>query len=88
MPLLPSKARTVHKHTENKENIEGGLDRRSDQATHSHTGTSRHAFLATNQSDTPQCAPTGRAEDANSKNKLKRRQARRQRRMAVIFLPN
>uniref|UniRef100_A0A669BKH2 Tyrosine-protein kinase n=1 Tax=Oreochromis niloticus TaxID=8128 RepID=A0A669BKH2_ORENI len=26
MPLLPSKSRPLHKHTENKENIEGGLD--------------------------------------------------------------
>ncbi|XP_062251331.1 tyrosine-protein kinase ABL2 isoform X1 [Platichthys flesus] len=38
MPLLPSKSRTLHKHTENKENIEGGLDGRSDQGTHSHSG--------------------------------------------------
>uniref|UniRef100_A0A3P8W800 Tyrosine-protein kinase n=1 Tax=Cynoglossus semilaevis TaxID=244447 RepID=A0A3P8W800_CYNSE len=28
MPLLPSKSRPLHKHTENKENIEGGLDGR------------------------------------------------------------
>ncbi|XP_078115119.1 tyrosine-protein kinase ABL2 isoform X2 [Sander vitreus] len=38
MPLLPSKSRTPHKHTENKENIEGGLDGRSDHGTHSHSG--------------------------------------------------
>ncbi|XP_028300075.1 tyrosine-protein kinase ABL2 isoform X2 [Gouania willdenowi] len=38
MPLLPSKSRTIHKHTENKENIEGGLDRRADHGTHSHSG--------------------------------------------------
>ncbi|KAM4548517.1 tyrosine-protein kinase ABL2 isoform 2-T2 [Odontesthes bonariensis] len=38
MPLLPSKSRSVHKHTENKENIEGGLDGRSDSSTHSHSG--------------------------------------------------
>ncbi|XP_040896281.1 tyrosine-protein kinase ABL2 isoform X4 [Toxotes jaculatrix] len=38
MPLLPSKARTPHKHTENKENIEGGLDGRTDHGTHSHSG--------------------------------------------------
>ncbi|XP_061594238.1 tyrosine-protein kinase ABL2 isoform X3 [Cololabis saira] len=38
MPLLPSKSRSVHKHTENKENIEGGLDARSDHSTHSHSG--------------------------------------------------
>ncbi|XP_041861192.1 tyrosine-protein kinase ABL2 isoform X2 [Melanotaenia boesemani] len=38
MPLLPSKSRTLHKHTENKENIEGGLDARSDPGTHSHSG--------------------------------------------------
>uniref|UniRef100_A0A3Q3XNZ5 Tyrosine-protein kinase n=1 Tax=Mola mola TaxID=94237 RepID=A0A3Q3XNZ5_MOLML len=41
MPLLPSKCRTLHKHTENKENIEGGLDGRSDLATHSHSGDGR-----------------------------------------------
>ncbi|KAM8888068.1 tyrosine-protein kinase ABL2 isoform 2-T2 [Synchiropus picturatus] len=35
MPLLPSKSRTLQKHTENKENIEGGLDRRPDQGPHS-----------------------------------------------------
>ncbi|XP_074523979.1 tyrosine-protein kinase ABL2 isoform X2 [Halichoeres trimaculatus] len=38
MPLLPSKSRTLHKHTENKENIEGGLDGRSDHGTQSHSG--------------------------------------------------
>uniref|UniRef100_A0A8D2ZZC9 Tyrosine-protein kinase n=1 Tax=Scophthalmus maximus TaxID=52904 RepID=A0A8D2ZZC9_SCOMX len=32
-PLLPSKSRTLHKHTENKENIEGGLDGRTDHGT-------------------------------------------------------
>uniref|UniRef100_A0A3Q3EGL0 Tyrosine-protein kinase n=1 Tax=Labrus bergylta TaxID=56723 RepID=A0A3Q3EGL0_9LABR len=41
MPLLPSKSRTLHKHTENKENIEGGLDGRSDHSTHGHAGTGR-----------------------------------------------
>ncbi|CAG5861127.1 unnamed protein product [Menidia menidia] len=38
LPLLPSKSRTLHKHTENKENIEGGLDGRSDPGTHGHSG--------------------------------------------------
>ncbi|XP_034035582.1 tyrosine-protein kinase ABL2 isoform X2 [Thalassophryne amazonica] len=38
LPLLPSKSRTVHKHTENKENIEGGLDGRNDHGMHSHSG--------------------------------------------------
>uniref|UniRef100_A0A3Q1GLZ6 Tyrosine-protein kinase n=1 Tax=Acanthochromis polyacanthus TaxID=80966 RepID=A0A3Q1GLZ6_9TELE len=38
-PLLPSKSRILHKHTENKENIEGGLDGRSDHSAHSHSGT-------------------------------------------------
>ncbi|XP_029939955.1 tyrosine-protein kinase ABL2 isoform X1 [Salarias fasciatus] len=38
MPLLPSKSRTIHKHTENKENIEGGLDGRTDHSTHTHSG--------------------------------------------------
>ncbi|XP_051928762.1 tyrosine-protein kinase ABL2 isoform X2 [Hippocampus zosterae] len=37
-PLLPSKSRTIHKHTENKENIEGGLDGRQDQGTHVPSG--------------------------------------------------
>uniref|UniRef100_A0A087XM58 Tyrosine-protein kinase n=1 Tax=Poecilia formosa TaxID=48698 RepID=A0A087XM58_POEFO len=41
MPLLPSKSRTLHKHTENKENIEGGLDGHSDHSTHSHSGDGR-----------------------------------------------
>ncbi|XP_034094489.1 tyrosine-protein kinase ABL2 isoform X2 [Gymnodraco acuticeps] len=35
-PLLPSKSRTLlHKHTENKENIEGGLEGRVDPGSHS-----------------------------------------------------
>ncbi|CAI5639570.1 tyrosine-protein kinase ABL2 isoform X1 [Oreochromis niloticus] len=38
MPLLPSKSRPLHKHTENKENIEGGLDGRTDHSTHGHSG--------------------------------------------------
>ncbi|XP_077463370.1 tyrosine-protein kinase ABL2 isoform X1 [Stigmatopora argus] len=37
-PLLPSKSRTMLKHTENKENIEGGLDGRPDHGTHSPSG--------------------------------------------------
>ncbi|XP_051233872.1 tyrosine-protein kinase ABL2 isoform X1 [Dicentrarchus labrax] len=44
MPLLPSKSRTLHKHTENKENIEGGLDGRSDHSTHSHSGWASSLF--------------------------------------------
>ncbi|XP_061094291.1 tyrosine-protein kinase ABL2 isoform X2 [Conger conger] len=35
LPLLPSKSRTLKKHTENKENIEGGLDGRQDPPSHS-----------------------------------------------------
>ncbi|KAG5850107.1 hypothetical protein ANANG_G00078720 [Anguilla anguilla] len=35
LPLLPSKSRTPKKHTENKENIEGGLDGRQDPPGHS-----------------------------------------------------
>ncbi|XP_029563138.1 tyrosine-protein kinase ABL2 isoform X2 [Salmo trutta] len=41
MPLLPSKSRTLKKHTENKENIEGGLDCRQEThtaSTHSPSG--------------------------------------------------
>ncbi|XP_030639662.1 tyrosine-protein kinase ABL2 isoform X2 [Chanos chanos] len=34
MPLLPSKSRTIKKHTENKENIEGGLDGRQEPGAH------------------------------------------------------
>ncbi|XP_036377837.1 tyrosine-protein kinase ABL2 isoform X2 [Megalops cyprinoides] len=34
LPLLPSKSRTLKKHTENKENIEGGLDGRQDPPGH------------------------------------------------------
>ncbi|XP_037106553.1 tyrosine-protein kinase ABL2 isoform X1 [Syngnathus acus] len=37
-PLLPSKSRTIFKHTENKENIEGGLDGRPDHVTHAPSG--------------------------------------------------
>lgn len=85
MPLLPSKSRTLHKHTENKENIEGGLDGRPDQATLSHSGTSRHAYLATNQSGAPHCGSAGMPDGRESKKQLKRRQARRLRRMGVIF---
>lgn len=87
MPLLPSKSRTLHKHTENKENIEGGLDGRSDHSTHSHSGTTRHAYLSTNQSDAPHYDTAGIPEGTNSQS-LQRRQARRLRRRAVIFLNN
>ncbi|XP_044055287.1 tyrosine-protein kinase ABL2 isoform X1 [Siniperca chuatsi] len=44
MPLLPSKSRTLHKHTENKENIEGGLDGRSDHSSHGHSGWASTLF--------------------------------------------
>lgn len=88
MPLLPSKSRTLHKHTENKENIEGGLDGRSDHATHGHSGTARHAYLATNQSDAPHYDSAGMPKDTDSQSQLQRRQACRLRRRAVIFLPN
>ncbi|XP_010896081.2 tyrosine-protein kinase ABL2 isoform X2 [Esox lucius] len=37
-PLLPSKSRTLKKHTENKENIEGGVDGRQEPSTHGPTG--------------------------------------------------
>ncbi|KAM4629759.1 tyrosine-protein kinase ABL2 isoform 4-T4 [Polymixia lowei] len=46
MPLLPCKSRTLRKHTENKENIEGGLDGRTDHGTHSHSGTAGHAYFS------------------------------------------
>ena len=88
MPLLPSKSRTLHKHTENKENIEGGLDGRSDHGTHGHSGTARHAHLTTNQSDAPHYAPAGTPEDTDSQSTLQRRRARRLKRRAVIFLPD
>lgn len=88
MPLLPSKSRTLPKHTENKENIEGGLDGRPDQATLSHSGTSRHAYLPTNKSGAPHCSSAGIQDDRESKKQLKRRQAHRLRRMAIIFNTN
>ncbi|XP_070816730.1 tyrosine-protein kinase ABL2 isoform X2 [Chaetodon trifascialis] len=44
MPLLPSKSRTLHKHTENKENIEGGLDGRPDHGSHGHSGWASTLF--------------------------------------------
>ncbi|XP_075879031.1 tyrosine-protein kinase ABL2 isoform X2 [Nelusetta ayraudi] len=43
-PLLPSKSRASHKHTENKENIEGGLDGRPDSAAHGHSGWASSLF--------------------------------------------
>ncbi|XP_031719856.1 tyrosine-protein kinase ABL2 isoform X1 [Anarrhichthys ocellatus] len=47
MPLLPSKSRTLHKHTENKENIEGGLDGRSDHGTHGHSERTMPSWAST-----------------------------------------
>lgn len=88
MPLLPSKSRTVHKHTENKENIEGGLDGRPDQATLSHSGTSRHANLPSNKSGARHCSFAGIPDGRELKKQLERRQARRLRRMAIIFNTN
>lgn len=82
MPLLPSKSRTLHKHTENKENIEGGLDGRSDHGTHGHSGTARHAYL---QSCAPRYDSAGTPEDTGSQSTLQRRKARRLRGRAVIF---
>ncbi|KAJ7986630.1 hypothetical protein DPEC_G00341870 [Dallia pectoralis] len=38
MPLLPSKSRTLKKHTENKENIEGGVDGRQEPSIHGPAG--------------------------------------------------
>lgn len=38
MPILPSKSRTLLKHTENKENIESGLDGRPDHSIQGHSG--------------------------------------------------
>lgn len=87
-PQLPFKSRTPHKHTENKENIEGGLDGRADLATHGHSGTARHAYLTTNQSSEPHYDSAGMSEDTDSEIHLQRRQARRLRRRAVIFLSN
>lgn len=86
MPLLPSKSRTLHKHTENKENIEGGLDGRPDHGTHSHSGTASHPYLTANQSDAPHYNSAGMPEDTDSQSHLQRRQARRLKRRAVIFL--
>lgn len=88
MPLLPSKSRILHKHTENKENIEGGLDGRPDQATLSHSGTSRHAYRPTTKSGAPHCSSAGNPDGRESKKQLKRRKARRLRRMAIIFDSN
>jgi len=85
MPLLPSKSRTLHKHTENKENIEGGLDGRSDHGTHGHSGTASHAYLSSNQSDAPDYYSAGIPENVVSQCLLRRRQARRLKRRAVIF---
>lgn len=84
MPLLPSKSRVSHKHTENKENIEGGLDGRPDSAAHSHSGTARGRRRATNLSHPPQYDSAGAPEDGQST--LQRRRARRLKRRAVIFL--
>lgn len=86
MPLLPSKSRTSHKHTENKENIEGGLDGRPDAATHGHSGTTRHGRRAANHSNPPHYDSAGIAENVDSQSTLQRRRARRLKRRAVIFL--
>lgn len=91
MPLLPSKSRTPHKHTENKENIEGGLDGRPDHGTHSaHSGTAgRGRLSAPRHADAPRYDPAGpTAAEAEPQSTLQRRQARRLKRRAVIFLPN
>lgn len=88
MPLLPSKSRTLHKHTENKENIEGGLDGRPDHSTHGHSGTARHAYLTTNQSGLPRYDSAGMPANVDSESTLQRRRARRLKRRAVIFLNN
>ncbi|XP_073332879.1 tyrosine-protein kinase ABL2 isoform X1 [Pagrus major] len=53
MPLLPSKSRTLHKHTENKENIEGGLDGRSDHSSHGHSGWASTLFGGDGRSGSP-----------------------------------
>lgn len=88
MPLLPSKSRTTHKHTENKENIEGGLDGRPNHGMHSHSGTARHPYLTTNHAGARHYDSAGTAENTTSESTLQRRQARRLRRRAVIFLNN
>lgn len=85
MPLLPSKSRPLHKHTENKENIEGGLDGRTDHCTHGHSGTASRAHVATNQSGASLYDSAGTPEDTDSESQLQRRLARRLKRMAVIF---
>lgn len=86
MPLLPSKSRPLHKHTENKENIEGGLDGRTDHCTHGHSGTASRAHVTTNQSGASLYDSSGTSEDTDSERQLQRRQACRLKRMAVIFL--
>ncbi|KAM8746149.1 tyrosine-protein kinase ABL2 isoform 2-T2 [Acanthopagrus schlegelii] len=73
MPLLPSKSRTLHKHTENKENIEGGLDGRSDHGSHGHSGWASTLFGGDGRSGSPALprkqqprdkSPAGLLEDA------------------------
>lgn len=82
MPLLPSKSRTLHKHTENKENIEGGLDGRPDHSMQGHSGTAKHTLLPSNQSG----ASHYDSGVPDSEMTLQRRKARRLRRKAMIFL--
>lgn len=86
MPLLPSKSRASHKHTENKENIEGGLDGRPDSTAHGHSGTARSGRRATNLSRPPQYDSAGAPENIDGQSTLQRRRARRLKRRAVIFL--
>ncbi|KAI9514484.1 Tyrosine-protein kinase abl2 [Dissostichus eleginoides] len=78
-PLLPSKSRTLlHKHTENKENIEGGLEGRVDPGSHSGTAPPRrHAPLY-------DCSGVDQSE-GDVQSTLQRRRARRLKRRAVIF---
>lgn len=88
MPQLPFKSRTPHKHTENKENIEGGLDGRSDPGAHTHSGTATHDYLTINQSGAQHYSSAGMSADGDSESPLQRRQARRLKRGGVVFLSN
>ena len=85
MPLLPSKSRTLRKHTENKENIEGGLDSRTDQGSHSLSGTAHTSTHPSLGDPSPYSAGTRGPAHPGTGDHLQRRQARRLKRRGAVF---
>jgi hypothetical protein len=84
-PLLPSKSRTLRKHTDNKENIEGGLDGRTDQGSHSLSGTAHTSTRPSPGSSSPYSAGTRGPGPPGTDEHLQRRQVRRLKRRGAVF---